>query len=66
MLSDVWGDRLTRLEIDVTALGPIGTFVWTVEEAAVTASDNRVRCRSPGEHSCWRRSSATARCASPT
>jgi hypothetical protein len=32
VLSDVWGDRLTRLEIDVTALGPIGTIVWTLEE----------------------------------
>jgi Heparinase II/III-like protein len=32
MLSDVWGDRLTRLELDVTAQGPIGTIVWTLEE----------------------------------
>jgi hypothetical protein len=32
MLSNVWGDRLTRLDIDVTPLGPIGTLVWTVEE----------------------------------
>jgi len=30
MLSDVWGDRLTRLDIDVTALGPSGTLVVTV------------------------------------
>jgi hypothetical protein len=33
MLSNVWGDRLTRLEIDVTPLGSIGTLMWTVEEA---------------------------------
>ena len=33
MLSDVWGDQLTRLEVDVTALGPTGTIVWTIEEA---------------------------------
>jgi hypothetical protein len=32
MLSDVWGERLTRLELDVTAQGPIGTIVWTLEE----------------------------------
>jgi hypothetical protein len=32
MLSDVWGDHLTRLELDVTAQGPIGTIVWTLEE----------------------------------
>lgn len=32
MLSDVWGDRLTRLDIDVTASGPSGTLVVTVEE----------------------------------
>ena len=32
MLSDVWGNRLTRLEIDVTALGPAGTLDLTVEE----------------------------------
>jgi hypothetical protein len=32
MLSDVWGDRLTRLEIDVTAQDPTGTIVWTLEE----------------------------------
>lgn len=32
MLSDVWGDRLTRLEIDVTAAEPIGTIVVNVEE----------------------------------
>ena len=33
MLSNVWGDRLTRLDIDVTPLGPVGTLAWTVEEA---------------------------------
>lgn len=33
MLREVWGDRLTRLEIDVTALGPIGTLEVTVEES---------------------------------
>jgi hypothetical protein len=31
-LGDVWGDRLTRLEIDVSALGPVGTLDWTLEE----------------------------------
>jgi hypothetical protein len=29
-LADVWGKRLTRLEIDVTGLGPTGSFVWRV------------------------------------
>jgi hypothetical protein len=33
MLSNVWGDRLTRLDIDVSASGPTGTLVWTVEVA---------------------------------
>jgi heparinase II/III-like protein len=32
MLSDVWGDRLTRLDIDVTELGPQATLTLTVEE----------------------------------
>jgi hypothetical protein len=32
MLRDVWGDRLTRLEIDVTASGPVGSLVLTIEE----------------------------------
>jgi hypothetical protein len=32
MLSEVWGDRLTRLEIDVTTQGRIGTIAWTLEE----------------------------------
>jgi len=32
MLSGVWGQRLTRLEIDVTALGPAGALELTVEE----------------------------------
>jgi hypothetical protein len=32
MLSDVWGERLTRLDIDVTASGPSGTLVVTVHE----------------------------------
>ncbi|WIM98525.1 heparinase II/III family protein [Actinoplanes oblitus] len=32
LLSDVWGDRLTRLEIDVSGLGPIGTLDLTVKE----------------------------------
>ena len=32
MLSDVWGGQLTRLDIDVTAAGPVGTFVLTVKE----------------------------------
>ncbi len=41
MLSDVWGDRLTRLEIDVTALGPVGTLDLTVKEHSMSASDNR-------------------------
>jgi len=33
MLSSVWGDRLTRLDLDVTPQGPAGTLMWTVEEA---------------------------------
>ncbi|MEU4623951.1 heparinase II/III family protein [Actinoplanes sp. NPDC023801] len=32
MLSEVWGDHLTRLDIDVTTLGPIGTLELTVKE----------------------------------
>ncbi|GIF04251.1 heparinase II/III domain-containing protein [Actinoplanes siamensis] len=32
MLRGVWGDRLTRLEIDVSGLGPIGTLDLTVKE----------------------------------
>ena len=32
MLREVWGDRLTRLDIDVTALGPIGTLRLSVKE----------------------------------
>lgn len=32
MLSAVWGDRLTRLEIDVTASGPVGALELIVEE----------------------------------
>jgi hypothetical protein len=32
MLGCVWGERLTRLEIDITGLGPSGTIVWTLEE----------------------------------
>ena len=32
LLCDVWGDQLTRLDFDVTASGPVGTFVLTVEE----------------------------------
>jgi hypothetical protein len=32
MLGDVWGDRLTRLALDVTALGPAGTVELTIEE----------------------------------
>jgi hypothetical protein len=32
LLTDVWGDRLTRLDIDVTALGPVGTLELTVKE----------------------------------
>jgi hypothetical protein len=31
LLRDVWGDRLTRLDIDVTALGPIGSLELSVE-----------------------------------
>ncbi|MFC7480069.1 heparinase II/III family protein [Luedemannella flava] len=31
MLVDVWGDRLTRLEIDVTSIGAVGTLTLTVE-----------------------------------
>lgn len=32
-LTGVWGEQLTRLEIDVTSFGPTGTFVWTVRDA---------------------------------
>lgn len=32
MLSDVWGGQLTRLDIDVTAAGSVGTFVLIVKE----------------------------------
>jgi hypothetical protein len=32
MLSGVWGDRLTRLDIDVTRLGPVGTLELSIEE----------------------------------
>ncbi|MFY1635000.1 heparinase II/III domain-containing protein [Solwaraspora sp. WMMB335] len=32
MLVGVWGQQLTRLAIDVTALGPTGTFVLVVEQ----------------------------------
>jgi hypothetical protein len=32
MLSDVWGGRLTRLEMDVTALGPVGRLDLDMEE----------------------------------
>ncbi|GIF39236.1 heparinase II/III domain-containing protein [Actinoplanes xinjiangensis] len=32
LLTDVWGDRLTRLDIDVTTLGPVGTLELTVKE----------------------------------
>lgn len=32
MLSSVWGERLTRLDIDVTGIGPIGSLELTCEE----------------------------------
>lgn len=32
MLADVWGDHLTLLALDVTALGPVGSLRLTVEE----------------------------------
>ena len=32
MLSGVWGERLHRLDIDVTGLGPVGTLELTIEE----------------------------------
>ena len=32
MLGQVWGDRLTRLDFDVTAAGPAGTFTLTVKD----------------------------------
>ena len=32
MLREVWGQRLTRLELDVTALTPVGTLELIVEE----------------------------------
>jgi hypothetical protein len=33
-LADVWGEQLTRLELDVTPLGAAGTFIWTAQEAS--------------------------------
>ncbi|SDT28879.1 heparinase II/III domain-containing protein [Actinoplanes derwentensis] len=33
MLSGVWGSRLTRLDIDVTSLGPVGTYELSVSFA---------------------------------
>jgi hypothetical protein len=33
MLAGVWGQRLTRLAIDVTAIGPSGTFALAVEQS---------------------------------
>jgi hypothetical protein len=32
LLREVWGDRLTRLDVDVTALGPIGSLELSVKE----------------------------------
>lgn len=32
MLRDVWGARLTRLDIDLSAIGPIGSLELTIEE----------------------------------
>jgi hypothetical protein len=32
VLRDVWGDRLTRLDIDVTGGGPAGTLDLTIKE----------------------------------
>ena len=32
MLADVWGERLTRLDIDVTGLGPVGRLDLVVKE----------------------------------
>ena len=29
-LTEVWGERLTRLEIDVTDLGPVGRLTWSL------------------------------------
>ena len=29
-LTDIWGDRLTRLELDVTGLGPVGRLRWSL------------------------------------
>jgi hypothetical protein len=31
-LSDVWGARLVRIDLDVTALGPIGSLDLVVKE----------------------------------
>jgi hypothetical protein len=38
MLHDVWGDHLTRLELDVTGLGPVGALTWTLESPEASAS----------------------------
>jgi len=32
MLTDVWGPRLVRMDVDVTGLGPIGTLDLTIKE----------------------------------
>jgi hypothetical protein len=39
MLTDVWGKRLTRIEIDVTAMGPSGTLVLTIDDALSPAEE---------------------------
>ena len=39
MLTDVWGERLTRVEIDVTAIGAAGSLVTTIFEQATISED---------------------------
>lgn len=34
MLTEVWGRRLTRVEIDVSTIGPTGTLIMTIAEEA--------------------------------
>ncbi|WP_084557822.1 heparinase II/III domain-containing protein [Hamadaea tsunoensis] len=41
MLSDVWGERLTRLDFDVTALGPTAAFTLRVAVLSGSSSSGR-------------------------
>src|SRR6185437_272542 len=62
MLRAAWGDRLTRLEIDVTALGPVGALELTVEELRGAHPILADRFRSLAAHSCSKRCGTTVCC----